>query len=101
MGRVTVNGSPAKPSKTIEGNEIITVKKPPVTYTYKVTIPLGNRASAKLALNYIEDLTPENEKIKTGFQGTGFTGFRNKGTGRPTKKERRIIDKWQDDFGTR
>jgi ribosome-associated heat shock protein Hsp15 len=96
MSRVMVNGSPVKPSKTIEGNEIITVKKPPVNYSYKVIFPIENRVSAKLVVNYAEDLTSENEKMKTGFQGLGFTGLRKKGTGHPTKKERRIIDKWQD-----
>ncbi len=96
MARITVNGNPVRPSKTIEGNEIITVKKPPVTYSYRVIFPIENRVSAKLALNYIEDITPENERIKIGTSRSGFTGFRKKGTGRPTKKERRIIDRWQE-----
>jgi ribosome-associated heat shock protein Hsp15 len=98
MGRVTINGNPVKPSKAIEGNEIITVKKPPINYSYRVTFPIENRVSAKLAVNYIEDITPENERIKIGIRGSGFTGFRIKGTGRPTKKERRIIDRWQEGF---
>jgi ribosome-associated heat shock protein Hsp15 len=96
MGRVTINGNPVKPSKAIEGNEIIMVKKPPINYSYRVTFPIENRVSAKLAVNYIEDITPENERIKIGIRGSGFTGFRKKGTGRPTKKERRIIDRWQE-----
>jgi ribosome-associated heat shock protein Hsp15 len=98
MGRITINGNPVKPSKAIEGNEIITVKKPPVNYLYRVTSPIENRVSAKLTVNYIEDITPENERVKLGIRRSGLTGFRKKGTGRPTKKERRIIDRWQDGF---
>ncbi len=97
-GRVMINGNPVKSSKSIEVNEIITVKTPPVTYSYRVTCPLGNRVSAKLAMNYIEDITPENEKIKLRIRGLDSRGFRKKGSGRPTKKERRIIDSWNDGF---
>jgi len=98
MGRVMVNGIPVKPSKTIEGDDIIIVRKPPAIYSYRVICPLENRVSASLAVNYIEDITPESEKSKLHFQKTGNTGFRKKGTGRPTKKERRIIDRWNDGF---
>lgn len=98
MGRVLADGNQVKPSKTISGNEILTVRKPPVNYSYKVILPVENRVSAKLAVNYVEDLTPESEKLKASFHGPGLTGFRKKGTGRPTKKERRIIDSWQEGF---
>ncbi len=100
MGRVMINGISAKPSKNIEGNEIITVRKPPLTYSYKAIFPIENRVSAKLAVNYIEEITPENEKLKLGTHGSGPTGFRKKGSGRPTKKERRIIDSWNDGFNS-
>lgn len=97
-GRILINSIPARPAKTIEGNDILSVKKPPVIYTYKVTRPVENRVSAKLVINYIEDMTPENEKVKLEMRQTGFPGYRKKGSGRPTKKERRVIDRWADGF---
>jgi ribosome-associated heat shock protein Hsp15 len=60
-----------------------------------------NRVSAKLVMNYLEDLTPENEKIKLEIRVSGITGFRKRGLGRPTKKERRSIDKWKNGFNSR
>ena len=96
MGRILINNAGVKPSRMIEGNEIITVKKPPVTFIYKVKAPVENRISAKLVTNYLEDNTPESEKSKIDISRTISAGFRRRGSGRPTKKERRIIDKWQD-----
>ena len=101
MGRILVNENLVKPSRTIEGKELLTVKKPPVIFTYRVKEPVENRVSAKLVMNYLEDLTPENEKIKLDIRVSGTTGFRKRGLGRPTKKERRSIDKWKDGFNSR
>jgi ribosome-associated heat shock protein Hsp15 len=101
MGRILVNNNPVKPSGTIEGKEILTIKKPPVIYTYRVKEPVENRVSAKLVMNYLDDLTPDNEKIKLEIRVSGRTGFRKKGLGRPTKKERRSIDRWKDGFSNR
>jgi ribosome-associated heat shock protein Hsp15 len=101
MGRILVNDNPVKPSRTIEGKEILTVKKPPVIYTYRVKEPVENRVSAKLVNNYLEDLTPDIEKIKLEIRVSGLTGFRKRGLGRPTKKERRNIDRWKDGFSNR
>jgi ribosome-associated heat shock protein Hsp15 len=98
MGRVLINNNGVKPSRIIEGNEMLTVRKPPVTYIYRVKEPIENRVSAKLVATYLEDLTPDTEKIKIEINRSGPVGNRKKGTGRPTKKERRIIDRWQDDF---
>jgi ribosome-associated heat shock protein Hsp15 len=97
-GRILIDGNSARPSKMLHGNEIITVRKPPVTYSYKVVNLIDNRVSAKLALNNYEDLTPESEKAKLEMRQPGFPGFRRKGTGRPTKKERRVIDNWTNGF---
>lgn len=101
MGRILINNFGVKPSRIIEGNEILTVKKPPVTFIYKVKEPVENRVSAKLVANYLEDITPETEKVKIGITRTVSAGFRRKGTGRPTKKERRVIDRWQDGYSDR
>ena len=98
MRRVLVNDNPVKPSRMIEYGESFTVKKPPVTNTYRITGLTGNRVSAKLVSNYLEDLTPEEEKMKLDLRKSGPVNFRKKGTGRPTKKERRVIDRWKDDF---
>src|SRR5450759_4152063 len=97
-GRIIINDIQVKPSRTVLKNEIITVKKPPVIYSYKIIEPIGNRVSAKLVENFIEDLTPDEEKVKLDIRQTVGTIFRDKGTGRPTKKERRLIDKIKDDF---
>lgn len=100
MGRILVNGISAKPSRIIEGNETLTIKKPPVTYTYQIISPLSSRVSAKLVENYISDLTPDSEKKKLEIKDVADPfGFRKKGKGRPTKKERRIIDKWKKSSG--
>ena len=79
-------------------DEIITVKKLPVVYTYRIIQPVENRVSAKIVNNYIEDLTPEQEKIKLDIRHAGFSGYREKGSGRPTKKERRSLDRLTDNF---
>ena len=91
-GRVIVDGIEAKPSKTIKEGDIITVKKPPVNYIYKVLDFPKNRVSAKLVDDLIENLTPEEEMEKLKMTDSFFIK-RERGAGRPTKKERREIDK--------
>jgi ribosome-associated heat shock protein Hsp15 len=96
-GRIIIKEVQVKPSRIISADEIILVKKPPVNYTFRVIEPIENRVSAKIAGQFIEDLTPEAEKAKLDFSKSGGTGQRQRGTGRPTKKERRLIDKFQKD----
>ncbi|MBN2863732.1 MAG: RNA-binding S4 domain-containing protein [Bacteroidales bacterium] len=98
MGRILVNGNNVKPSRNIEVNDILTVKKPPVTYTYNVISTTGNRVSAKLVPDFLTDLTQESEKNKLKVRLSDIGAYREKGIGRPTKKERRSIDKWRDRF---
>jgi ribosome-associated heat shock protein Hsp15 len=98
MGRVLINNNPVKPSHYVRVNEILTIRKPPVVFTFKVIEPLENRVSARLVEKYIEDLTPESEKNKIAMNANGFFIYRKKGSGRPTKKERRTMDGWQDGF---
>jgi ribosome-associated heat shock protein Hsp15 len=97
-GRIIINNIPAKPSRIVVKNEIILVKKPPVNFTYRIIEPIENRVSAKLVEQYIDDLTPEDEKSKLDLRYSPGTGFRTRGTGRPTKKERRLIEKLKGDF---
>ncbi len=96
-GRIIIKDIQVKPSRIISKDEIIIVKKPPVIYTYRVIEPIENRVSAKIADQFIEDLTPEAEKAKLDLSKSGGTMYRQRGTGRPTKKERRLIDKFQKD----
>ncbi|MCX6320894.1 MAG: S4 domain-containing protein [Bacteroidia bacterium] len=97
-GRIIINNIQVKPSRIITKNEIIIVKKPPVIYTYKVIEPVENRVSAKLVELFIEDLTTGEEKAKLDIRQSVGTVYRDKGSGRPTKKERRVIDKLKEDF---
>jgi ribosome-associated heat shock protein Hsp15 len=97
-GRILIDNIQVKPSRIVYGNEIITVKKPPVNFTYRIKDPIENRVSAKLVEQFIEDLTPPGEKAKLDIKQSAGAGIRDRGTGRPTKKERRLIDKLKDDF---
>jgi ribosome-associated heat shock protein Hsp15 len=98
MGRILIDNNPVKPSKTIKCNEILIVRKPPAVFTYRIIGLTENRVSAMLVTNYLEDITPEDEKNKHDVRKAGPAVFRKKGTGRPTKKERRIIDRWRNGF---
>jgi ribosome-associated heat shock protein Hsp15 len=97
-GRIIIDNVQIKPSRNVSKNEILTVKKPPVVYTYRIIEPIENRVSAKLVEQFIEDLTPPEEKAKLDVRQAPGMIFRDKGTGRPTKKERRLIDKLKEDF---
>jgi ribosome-associated heat shock protein Hsp15 len=96
-GRVIIGNIQVKPSRIILKDEIITVRKPPVIYTYRVIEPIENRVGAKIVSNFIEDITPDEEKAKLDMSNSGGIIYRDKGTGRPTKKERRLIDRLTDD----
>jgi len=91
-GRILIREQPVKPSRVLRINDIIQVKRPPVVYSFKVTGLLAKRLSARLVKDYIEDITPELELEKLKVRETFFIS-RDKGSGRPTKKERRTMDK--------
>lgn len=92
-GRVTIDGIPVKPSRAIKQGDIINIRKPPSVYRYKVLAPVEKRQSAKIAAQYLEDITPDEEKDKSMHKNLIVFARRDRGAGRPTKKERRIIDK--------
>jgi ribosome-associated heat shock protein Hsp15 len=77
-GKIIINNVQVKPSRIIVANEIISVRKPPVTFTYRVIEPIENRVSAKLAGQFIEDLTTDVEKASWIYitQLESFTGIR-------------------------
>jgi ribosome-associated heat shock protein Hsp15 len=98
-GRIIIKDVQVKPSRSVSKDEIIIVKKLPVTYTFRILEPTENRVSAKIAGQFIEDLTPDSEKSKLEISNAGGKVFRVRGTGRPTKKERRLIDRFQNGTG--
>jgi ribosome-associated heat shock protein Hsp15 len=92
-GRVAIAGLPVKASREVKINDVIVVKKDGLTRTFKVLQLLQQRVGAPVAKEYVEDQTPESELQKA--REPRFTPplfFRPKGSGRPTKKERRAIN---------
>jgi ribosome-associated heat shock protein Hsp15 len=90
--RVIVNDVLAKPSRMIKAGDIIQVRKPPVTYSFKVIDLTTNRVGSKLVPLYLENITPpEQYEILELQKISGFVD-RARGAGRPTKKERRSLD---------
>ena len=96
-GRVLVNGLQAKSSKEIKPGDNVTVRKLPVIYNYKVKGIIEKRISAKLVPDYLEDLTSPEELNKLNIKESFFIR-REKGAGRPTKKDRREIDKLNNSY---
>ena len=96
-GRVTIGGATAKPSRTIKEGDIIDVRKPPITYTFRVLTLTQNRLGAKLVPDYLENLTPPSQHEL--LEMTRISGFvdRRKGLGRPTKREGRKLSEFRDD----
>ena len=94
-GRITINGAQTKPSRTIKAGDQVGVKKPPITYTFLVKQPIEKRVGAKLLPNILENVTtPEQYELLEMSRISGFVD-RARGTGRPTKKDRRAIDDFQ------
>ena len=90
-GHVTILGQPAKPSRQVRVNDVIVVKKDQMTRTFKVLQTIERRVGAAIAKVYAEDQTPASELEKA--RERNYPVFvRPKGSGRPTKKERRQID---------
>jgi len=96
-GRILVNGMEAKPSRDIRINDILVVRRLPVIYTYKVLALTEHRQPAKIVRDFAEDLTSVDELNKLKVNN-GFFVKRDRGTGRPTKKERRTLDDMINNF---
>lgn len=95
-GRVSINGSQVKASRTIKVGDVIQVKKSPITYSFKVLQTIEKRVGAKLVPEYMENVTtPDQYEILEMSKISGFVD-RARGTGRPTKKDRRDLE----DFST-
>ena len=93
-GRVFINGTQVKPSRMIKPGEVIQVKKPPVTYSFKVLQEIEKRIGAKLVHEILEIVTtPEQYELLEMSKISGFVD-RARGTGRPTKKDRRSMEEF-------
>ncbi len=96
-GKILIDKVAVKASRTIRPGEVVEVKQPPIMRRFRVLGLAPKRVSAKLAINLVEDITPaeELEKLKMYRRDpvSVIFGARGKGAGRPTKKERRVLDK--------
>lgn len=96
--KVTVNGGFAKPSREAKIGDIVAVRKRQVTYSYKILALVSSRQPAKNVAAYCLDITPQEELDKLSVPRETVFVFRDRGTGRPTKKERRELDSLMDDM---
>ena len=102
-GRVTIDGARTKPSHLVKAGDIISVRKPPITYTFKIKQAIERRVGAKLIPEILENITsPEQYELLEMSKISGFID-RARGTGRPTKKDRRELEEFttpefMDDF---
>ena len=102
-GRIAINGAQAKPARTVKPGDVVQVRKPPVTYSFKVLQAIEKRVGAKLVPDVMENVTtPDQYELLEMSKISGFVD-RARGTGRPTKKERRDLDEfftpeYMDDF---
>ena len=91
-GKVRINGADAKPSKTVKPGDLLTVRKGAVSYQYRIIALTDKRQGAKLVPQYAENVTPQEELDKLKAPVETFFLKRDRGSGRPTKKERRQMD---------
>ncbi|MDD4226716.1 MAG: S4 domain-containing protein [Mariniphaga sp.] len=95
-GKVIIGNIPVKASREIHTGEVIKIRKSPVTYSFKVLALAEKRMSAKLAVEFVENITPPEELEILNMQKQMNWLTRDKGAGRPTKKERRKLDDFFD-----
>ena len=96
-GRVTINGAQAKPARTVKEGDKVGVKKAPITYTFRVKQAIEKRVGAKLLPDVLENITsPDQYELLEMSKISGFVN-RARGTGRPTKKDRRALDEFAED----
>ena len=93
-GQISIKGNNLKPSRTIKEGDIIEVRKPPITYSFLVKQAIEKRVGAKLIPEILENVTPpEQYELLEMNRISGFID-RAKGTGRPTKKDRRSLEEF-------
>ena len=92
-----MDGAVLKAGRMIKAGDVVSVRKPPITYSFRVLQPIEKRVGAKLIPEILENVTsPEQYELLEMSKISGFVG-RAKGTGRPTKKERRSLDDFRED----
>ncbi|MDR1090607.1 MAG: RNA-binding S4 domain-containing protein [Prevotella sp.] len=97
-GRITIKGVTIKPSRMIKAGDVIEVRRAPVTYSFEVLALAENRMGAKLVPDFMKDITPASQlEILEMSRVSGFVD-RARGTGRPTKKDRRDLEQFTDDY---
>ena len=96
-GKIKIDMKKIKPSKILEEGEIITVQKKFIKETFKVINSNNTRINSKIKNNFVVNLTPDEEYLKIKINNN-YSIIREKGLGRPTKKERRMMDKTKSKF---
>ncbi len=94
--KVKIGGVNAKPSKAVKAGDVLEVRKGPALMTYKVLKVAENRMGASLVPEYAEDLTPEHERAKLHAPHETIVLQRDRGAGRPTKRDRRQLEEMLD-----
>ena len=98
-GRVKMNGVEEKPSRMFHVGDVFSVRKGPITYTYRILQLWGNRLGAKMVPEYLQDITPKEQLELLELARFAAQSGRDRGTGRPTKKDRREIEQFfSDDY---
>lgn len=93
-GRISIGGAQAKPSRMVKPGDVVQVRKPPITYSFRVLQAIEKRVGAKLVPDVLADVTPrEQYELLEMNRISGFVD-RARGTGRPTKKDRRSMDEF-------
>ena len=97
-GRITIKGITVKPSRRIKIGDVIEVRRPPVTYSFAVLNLSENRMGAKLVPDFMKDVTPASQLEILEMSKVSGCIDRARGTGRPTKKDRRDLEQFTDDY---
>lgn len=92
--RVSINGAPAKPSRMVKVGDVVSVRKPPVEYSFKVLQAISSRVGAKLVPEMMANITPREQYELLELQRISGFVDRAKGLGRPTKKDRRDMEQF-------
>jgi ribosome-associated heat shock protein Hsp15 len=95
-GKIRINGLDVKPSKDVKVSDVIHVLKNSAVFTYKINALIDKRVGPKLVIDYLEDITPLEEIEKFKLYVDSQSVYRQNGTGKPTKKDRRSLDDFLD-----
>jgi ribosome-associated heat shock protein Hsp15 len=97
-GKIRLNNQHVKPARDVKLGDTIQVIRHTATFSYKVIQLLGKRVGAKLVPDYLIDTTPDEEREKLKVYQSAQNVYREHGTGKPTKKDRRELDTFMDDW---